>query len=204
MRFAPGVDHGGETYDVTQGTLLRLLSSPDRRLRQTAWESYIDRYVEFKNTLASSLSTSIRQFVLLSRVRGHPSSLAASLHENDIPLSVYHNLVEVFRSRLPIWHRYFALRRRLLGVDRLEHFDLWAPLTSNPVKITYPEAVEMICTGLAPMGEEYVASVRRGLPGGALGRRLPEPGQARRRVLLGVARARIRSSCSATTTPSSA
>jgi oligoendopeptidase F len=162
MHFPPGVDRSGETYDVTQGTLLRLLASSDRRLRQTAWENYIDRYVGFKNTLASSLSTSIRQFVLLSRVRGHPSSLAASLHENDIPLAVYHNLVEVFRSRLPIWHRYFALRRRLLGVDRLEHFDLWAPLTSNPVKITYPEAVEMICAGLAPMGEEYVATVRRG------------------------------------------
>jgi oligoendopeptidase F len=162
LRFPPGIDRTGESFDVTQGTLMRLLASPDRRLRQTAWENYIDRYVEFKNTLASSLSTSIRQFVLLSRVRGHPSSLAASLHENDIPLAVYHNLVEVFRSRLPIWHRYFALRRRLLGVDRLEHFDMWAPLTSDPVKITYPEAVEMICAGLAPMGEEYVATVRRG------------------------------------------
>jgi oligoendopeptidase F len=162
IRFPPGVGHAGEQSEVTQGTLLRLLASPDRRLRQTAWENYIDRYVEFKNTLASSLSTSIRQFVLLSRVRGHPSSLAASLHENDIPLAVYHNLVEVFRSRLPIWHRYFALRRRLLGLERLEHFDLWAPLTSNPVKITYPEAVEVICAGLVPMGEEYVAAVRRG------------------------------------------
>jgi oligoendopeptidase F len=162
LRFPPGVDRAGESFDVTQGTLMRLLANPDRRLRQTSWENYIDRYVEFKNTLASALSTSIRQFVLLSRVRGHSSSLDASLHENDIPVSVYHNLVDVFRSRLPIWHRYFALRRRLLGVDKLEHFDLWAPLTSNPVKITYPEAVEMICAGLAPMGKEYVATVRRG------------------------------------------
>jgi oligoendopeptidase F len=162
LRFPPGTDRAGDPYDVTQGTLLRLLASPDRKLRQTSWENYIDRHIEFKNTLASALSTSIRQCVLLARVRGHSSSLEASLHENDIPVSVYHNLVDVFRSRLPIWHRYFALRRRLLGVDRLEHYDLWAPLLPNPVKITYPQAVEMVCAGLAPMGEEYVATVRRG------------------------------------------
>jgi oligoendopeptidase F len=162
LHFPPGVDRGGEPVEVTQGTLARLLASPDRRLRQTAWENYIDRYVEFKNTLASSLSTSVRQFAFLSRTRGHPSSLAASLHENDIPLAVYHNLLEVFRSSLPIWHRYFALRRRLLGVAKLGHFDMWAPLTASPVTVLFPNAVEMICAGLAPMGEDYVAVLRRG------------------------------------------
>lgn len=162
LRFPPGIDHAGEAHNVTQGTLLRLLASPDRQLRQSAWESYIDRYIEFRNTLASALSTSVRQCVLLRRLRRHPSALEASLFENDIPVSVYYNLVDVFRAQLPVWHRYFALRRRLLGVERLEHYDLWAPLAGAPVWVTYPQAVDMICAGLAPMGDEYVATVRRG------------------------------------------
>ncbi|MFZ5922314.1 MAG: M3 family oligoendopeptidase [Chloroflexota bacterium] len=81
---------------------------------------------------------------------------------SNIPVEVYHNLLEVFKKNFPVWQRYFAIRRKALGVDKLYPYDMWAPLTKDEVKLSYEEAVDLICAGLAPMGEEYVATVRRG------------------------------------------
>ena len=162
FKFEPARGNDGSTQPVTQGTLHKLLASPDREARRTAWEHYTDQYLAFKNTLAAALVTSLKQNAFDMRVRGHPSTLAASLFENNIPVEVFHNLIDVFRKNLPTWHRYWAVRRRALGLDDLHPYDVWAPLTGDPPHVPYEQAVEWICAGLAPMGEAYVAAVRRG------------------------------------------
>jgi oligoendopeptidase F len=162
FKFAPANTEAGDPFEVTQGTLGKALASPDRALRQQAWQNYMDKYVEFKNTLTANLATSTQQFVFNARVRRHPDSLAYSLFEHAIPVSVYHNLLEVFKKNLPVWHRYFDIRRRALKLDKLAPYDMWAPLAPQKVNISYEKAVEMICTGLAPMGADYVETVRRG------------------------------------------
>lgn len=162
FQFPPAVASDGKEIPVTQGTLSRTLSGKDREARRTAWENYYDTYLGFKNTLANNLATSIKQNVFMARARHHDSTLAAVLSEDNIPVEVFHNLIATFRKNLPTWHRYWGVRRRALGVDTLYPYDIWAPLTSDKAQVDYQQAVDWICDGLNPMGQEYVDTIRRG------------------------------------------
>jgi oligoendopeptidase F len=162
FKFEQATTSDGAKLDLTQGTLQGILASPDREARRTAWEHYADQYLAYKNTLASALATSIKQNVFDMRVRRHRSTLEASLYENDIPVSVFHNLIDVFRRNLPTWHRYWALRRKALKVETLQPYDFWAPLASARPAVPYQQAVEWISQGLAPMGADYVNALRQG------------------------------------------
>ena len=92
----------------------------------------------------------------------HNSALEMMLHEHNIPTSVFHNLIEVFKKNLPLWQRYFEIRRKALGVEQLEPYDMWAPLTNVHIKIPFEQAVEWIAEGLLPMGKEYISVLRNG------------------------------------------
>ncbi|MEW5831155.1 MAG: oligoendopeptidase F [Chloroflexota bacterium] len=162
FKFPAARDDQGNEVEITQGSLAGIMAGADRSARKTAWETYMDQHLAFKNTLASNLATAVKMDVFRSRVRRHGSALEASLFGSNIPVEVYHNLLEVFKKNFPVWQRYFAIRRKALGVDKLYPYDMWAPLTKDEVKLSYEEAVDLICAGLAPMGEEYVATVRRG------------------------------------------
>jgi oligoendopeptidase F len=162
FKFSPARDARGNEEEVSEATFWRSLYDEDRDLRQTTWDSYMDKHLEFRNTLASTLTTSIKQNVLLSRVRRHRSALEMGLFASNIPMDVYHNLIGTFQKHLPIWHRYFEIRRKALGVQTLEPYDMWAPLTPNRVKIPYAQAVEWIAEGMLPLGKEYVGVMRDG------------------------------------------
>ena len=162
FKFKPAKDSAGKVFDLTQGTYHNILHNPDRKARRTAYENYMDKYIEHKNTLASNLSHSIKANVFYMRARKHESSLAAALFDLNIPTDVFHNLISTFKKNLPIWHRYFALRRKALGVKKLAYYDMWAPITKKKVKVPFERAVELICESLAPMGKDYVETVRRG------------------------------------------
>ncbi len=162
FRFQSAAGAGNDEMAVTQGTFMKLMAHPDRETRRTAWENYHNPYLDHKNTLTSTLVTSLKQNVFATRVRRHSSTLAASLFENDIPVKVFHNLIGIFRQNLPTWHRYWRLRRRLLGLDVLHPYDVWAPLTTQAPVVPFPQAVDWICEGLAPLGDDYVAIMRKG------------------------------------------
>ena len=160
--FTPAKTSADHELEITQGTIDQILAQADREARRTAWEHYRDMYLAFKNTLASNLETSIKQNVFFMRARHHNSTLEASLFENNIPVEVFHNLIETFRKHLPIWHRYWRIRRNALRVETLHPYDIWAPLTETPPTVSYEQSVAWICEGLAPMGEDYVNTVRKG------------------------------------------
>ena len=162
FHFPPAIDSHGKEHDLTQGTFYKIRANSDRVARQNTWNNYLDTYLAHKNTLATNLATSIKQNVFLMRARKHKSTLAASLFENDIKVEVFHNLIDVFKKNLPVWQRYFEIRRKALGVEELYPYDLWAPLTSSNPKLSYQQAVDWICDGLSPMGEDYVNTVRKG------------------------------------------
>jgi oligoendopeptidase F len=162
FKFEPAVSQDGDRVEVTQGNLYKIYASADRNLRRTAWRNYTSQFLAYKNTLANNLGTSIKQNVLSSRVRRHKSTLEASLYEQNIPVDVFHNLIETFRTNLPTWHRYFAVRRKALGVEQLWPYDMWAPLTPKRPTISFQQAVDWICQGLEPMGAEYVETIRKG------------------------------------------
>ena len=162
LPFVPAHDSAGNSLAMGPGVVDDMLGSPDREVRRTAWESQTDAHLGFKNTLASNLTTSIKQNIFAMRVRQYGTSLEASLFENKLPVEVFYNLIDTFKKNLPTWHRYWAVRRKALGVERLQPYDIWAPLTNEKPTVPYAQAVDMICAGLEPLGEEYVSTLRRG------------------------------------------
>ncbi len=157
-------NEAGEPVRLAQGNLQRYLDSPHRRVRQEAWERSADAYLAFRNTFAASLAGAIKGDVFYARARGYSSALEASLAEDDISPAVFHTLIDTVWRRFPVWQRYFNVRRRLLGLPEGEQhgYDLEAPL-ADPPTFPWDRGVETILASLQPLGDEYVAEVRRGM-----------------------------------------
>jgi oligoendopeptidase F len=162
LTFQPAIASDGTPHEVGQASISALITHPDREVRRTAWENYSDGYLRFKSTLAATLTATIRQDVFNARARGYESSLHASLAPNNIPVEVFHNLVEVFKQNLPTWQRYWRLRKKLLGYDTFHVYDIKAPLTSKKPVVPFHQAVGWITEGMAPLGKEYVDILRHG------------------------------------------
>lgn len=162
FKFKSARDSKGSKVELTQSTFDAILNGSDRKARQTAWENYNDQYLEHKNTLANNLATSIKQNVFNMKVRNFNSSLEATLFNGDVPVEMFHNLLAIFKKNLPLWHKYWKIRRKALGVRTLHPYDVWAPLTTRKHKVPFEKAVEWICEGLEPMGAEYVNAMRKG------------------------------------------
>ncbi|MFN8474889.1 MAG: oligoendopeptidase F [Anaerolineae bacterium] len=161
--FQPAKASDGETLEVAQGTINALLTHPDGEVRRTAWENYADAHLAFKNTMANALAAGVKQDVFVARARRYPNSLEAALGPNFIPTEVFYNLLDVFRANLPTWHRYWDIRRKALGVEKLAAYDARAPLTDAKIEVPFEQAVEWISQGMRPMGDEYVSALRRGV-----------------------------------------
>ncbi|MAT96674.1 MAG: oligoendopeptidase F [Anaerolineaceae bacterium] len=162
LKIEPAVGSDGQTHDVTQGTIGGLTTHADREVRRTAWTHYADAHLAFKNTMANALAAGIKQDVFNMRVRGYKNSLEAALSSNFIPTEVFHNLIDTYKANLPTWHRYWAIRRRALGYDKLYPYDVKAPLSLDPPAVPYETAVDWIATGMLPLGQEYAGTLRSG------------------------------------------
>lgn len=168
LKFAPIPDKAGALLEVAQGTISDLVRHSDPALRRQAWESYADGYLGVKNTLAATLSGRVKQSVFGSRARHYPSALEASLAPNAIPREVFDTLLSTFQENLPIWHRYWGLLRRGLGVETLSCADVPAyavpaPMPKTEQAISFSEATDTLCRGMEALGGDYVAAMRRGL-----------------------------------------
>lgn len=162
LRFAPAVGTNGEEQEVAQGTIGALLTSPDREVRRTAFESYADAHLAMQHAMAASLAGGIKRDVFYARARGFPSSLAAALEPSHIPPDVYHAVIRAFRENVQTWHRYWRVRRKALRLDVLKPYDTRAQLGPSTFKVPYEQAVEWIAEGVKPLGEEYVRILRQG------------------------------------------
>jgi oligoendopeptidase F len=162
LRFRPAVDAGGREREVAHGIYQELLASPDRELRRTAWESYTDAHLAAAKTMAACLASGVKRDVFLVRARRYRDSLDAALTPNHIPVQVFHNVIDAFRDNVGTWHRYWRLRRRALGLDALREYDTRAELAPH-VEVDFQKAVEWISDGMAPLGDDYVADMRRGV-----------------------------------------
>lgn len=163
FRPARASDHDAEPLTVAQGTIDALLVHADRRVRRTAWQSYADAHLDHQNAMAGCLATCVKQHVVLAQARRYESCLEAALAQDNIPVTVFHSFIDAFRRHLPTWHKYFALRREHLGYDSLHVYDLKAPLTSNQPRVSFGQALDWIAAGMAPLGREYVETLRRGV-----------------------------------------
>ncbi len=163
FKFEPAKDNKGKKVEITQGNFYStLLEHPDRKVRQGAFDSYHDKHIEFKNTLATNLSSSIAANVFNMRARRFDTTLSASLFNNNIPEEVFHNLINTFKKKLPVWHRYFEIKRKALKLKDIQYFDMWAPIAKKKVPVSFEKAVDHISESLAPLGREYVETLRQG------------------------------------------
>ncbi|PHV71842.1 oligoendopeptidase F [Sporanaerobium hydrogeniformans] len=153
----------GEEVRLTHGTYIHYLESKDRKVREEAFSALYKTYASYKNMLATTFSANIKQYGLFASVRGFESPLHYALSANNIPTSVYNNLLTTVNENLTILHDYMTLRKDLLGVKELHMYDLFTPMVKDfELKISYDEACDMILKALAPLGEEYVSIVKRG------------------------------------------
>lgn len=167
MKFPKIRDENGEEKELTHGNYIQFLESRDRDVRKRAFQAMYDTYAKQKNTLASTLNANITKNLFYAKVRKYPSALEMSLFADNIPVEVYTNLIDTIHEHLPLLHRYLDLRKRLLQVDELHMYDLFAPLVEEvDIKIDYEQAKQTVKESLMPLGEEYVSILQEGFDGG--------------------------------------
>lgn len=163
MKFPKIKDEHGNEVELTHGSYIQFLENPDREVRERAFKAVYETYRKQKNTIAATLTANINKNMFYSRVRKYPSVLEMSLYGDNIPKEVYTNLIDTIHESLPLLHRYMKLRKKLLGVDELHMYDLFAPLVEEyKWDINYKEAKQMVEDGLKPLGEDYLKALRSG------------------------------------------
>lgn len=164
LTFDDAVDSEGKTHKLTSGSFVPLLMNGDRVLRESAFKQLYSRFGEFRNTSAAILTSQVKNLQFFSSSRKYASSLEAALAENEIPVEVYNNLIDAVHQNFPAFYKYVDLRKRVMGLDELHFWDVYTPLVDDvDMKFTYEEACDLIVKALAPMGEEYVGLVKKGL-----------------------------------------
>lgn len=164
LTFPDAHDAKGAAYPVTHGSYIPLMMSADRTLRESAYESLYSGYRQFRNTFAATLGAQNKQLKFFAEARRYESALEAALSANEVPTQVYTNLIETVHNNMDAMYKYVALRKELLDVDELHFSDLYVPIVDDvELTFTYEEACDIILEALRPMGENYLALVRRGL-----------------------------------------
>ena len=163
ITFADAVDSQGNKYPLRQGNFVSYEESPDRQLRKSAYESLYDSFTNYKNTAAGLLNAQNKQLKFYAEARKYPNAFEKSLDRTNVPTSVYLNLIEAVHKNMDKMHRYVRLRKKLLGVDELHFYDVYAPLIADVDKqIPFAEAKQTVYDALAPLGEDYRAILKEG------------------------------------------
>ena len=160
-------DDSGTKLRLTHGNLGMLLRSRKRDVRKEAFEGMMGAYKGFSATVSACYAGAVKAAVFKARARRYDSARQASLAPLEIPETVYDNLISEVEAGLPAMTEYMNIRKKLLNVDELHMYDLYVPMIADfDMKMTYGEACDLVCEGLAPLGAEYVARLREGFDGG--------------------------------------
>ncbi|HEX9069986.1 MAG TPA: oligoendopeptidase F, partial [Ktedonobacterales bacterium] len=165
LKFAHVHDEEGNEAELTQGNYVpAFLQSQHQPVRKEAFEAMLGAYDGFRNTLATTYASHIKRDIFFARAHKYADSLHAALEPDNIPVSVYDNLVSTVRANLGPLNRYLTLRKKLMGLRELHMYDLYVPIVKEAEdKVTYASAQETVAQALAPLGADYVAAVRNGL-----------------------------------------
>lgn len=165
IQFPTITDADGDQVELDDSAFYLYMRSPDRRVRQDAYQAIVGTYAKYRNTAAALLNGNVQNHIFNVRARGYDSCLAAALDVSNIPVEVYSNLVETVNANLHLLHRYQTIRRRTLKLDDGVHaYDLFAPFTDQArLEYTYEEAVETMIKALAPLGKEYAGIMTSGI-----------------------------------------
>ncbi|HLR02812.1 MAG TPA: oligoendopeptidase F [Virgibacillus sp.] len=163
LTFPTIKDENGDDVELTHGRFGTFMESENRDVRKGAFKAMYDTYGKYIHTFASTLTGHVKKANFYAKVRSYDSARQAALDSNNIPEEVYDNLLEAVHEKLPLLHRYSELRKKVLGVDELHMYDMYTPLVKDvDMNITYDKAKQLVIDALAPMGKEYVDTIRKG------------------------------------------
>ena len=166
MKFGALTDEHGRDKPLTQSSFGSFLIKRDPELRKRAFHQFYAEFEDHQYTVASTLAYSVKADVFRARARNYPSALEAALFPDDVPVSVYEGLIAAVRANLKPLFRYFDLRRRVLGLAELHHYDTYVPLVAEiETHISFDQAIDQVLAALKPLGTEYVEALAKGLRG---------------------------------------
>ncbi|MDZ4852989.1 MAG: oligoendopeptidase F [Pirellulaceae bacterium] len=166
LKFGTVKNEQGQSVELSHATLSSLLLSPKRSVRKAAFHQYYEVFQSHENTLAATLSGSVHADVYYAKARGYKSALDAALFPDNVPSTVYDNLIAAVRKHLPAVHQYFDLRRRKMKLSDIHHYDTYVPILADQQhKHTWDEAVNVVLESLTPLGSDYCQVLSKGLRG---------------------------------------
>jgi oligoendopeptidase F len=167
MKFPKIKDEEGREVELTHGRYIQFLESSNREVRKAAFDAMYETYKKSRNTLAAILGASVKKDVFYASVRDYNSAREMALHADNVPMSVYDNLIDAVHESLPALHKYLRLRKRVLGLDELHLYDLYTPMVADAnVKMPYEEAVKHVIDAVKVLGDEYVKVASEGIASG--------------------------------------
>ena len=163
LKWGNVTDSDGNSYPLTNGSFVPLLESPDRDFRKKVFETYYNHLGEVKNTIAATLDGQFKQLMFFQRARKYGSTLEAALDRTEVPVPVYHNLIQAVHDNLPAMYRYVQLRKKLLQVDELHMYDVYTPIVQDAAKeIPFEEAKATVLKALSVLGTDYTDILKTG------------------------------------------
>jgi oligoendopeptidase F len=167
MKFGTVKDGKGQDRELTQSSFSSFLQQREPSVRREAFHKFYAEFKDHQFTIASSYANSVRADVFYARARNYPSAIEAALFRDDVPVSVYDNLISTVREHLPPLYRYFDLRKRVLGLKEIHHYDTYVPMVGDVhTEVPWDDAVDHVLSALQPLGEEYLETLGHGLRGG--------------------------------------
>ncbi|MCL1989140.1 MAG: oligoendopeptidase F [Firmicutes bacterium] len=167
LKFGTVQDENGNNVELTHGRYGSMLELDNREIRKTVWHKYYDSYWYLKNTLAATYSSSVKKDVFFAKIRNYPSALDAALFSDNIPSTVYTQLIATAHEFLPAMHRYMEIRKKALNLPELQVYDLYTPIIKQiDTKIEYNDAITTVLKSLAPLGKDYIEVAENGLRNG--------------------------------------
>ncbi len=168
----------GERVELGHSSFSAFLHSPERRVRKEAFHAYYAQYDAHKNSIAAALNGSVQRDVYYARARNFPSAREASLFHDNVPVSVYDNLIESVHGNLPALYRYYEVRRRKMKLRDIHHYDTYVPILADLEKRhSWDQAVKVVIESLTPLGDEYGRELHRGMTVGRWCDRYPNQGK---------------------------
>lgn len=164
IKFGTITNDEGKTSELTHGNYITFMESHNREVRKEAFTHMYEAYKNQINTIATAYNYNTKTDVVTARIRKYESAKHAALAGDDVSAEVYDNLIKVVNDNLPVLHRYLNIRKKLLGVDEMKMYDVYVPLIELPKKeVTFEDAVELANRGLAPLGDEYLERMNKGI-----------------------------------------
>lgn len=165
IEFENVIDSNGKELELTHGSYSMLLQNEDPEVRAKTFENMHKAYKKLINTIGTNYAYNVKQTVIFTKLRKYKNVLSSALYSDEVPESVYDNLIKEIRSGLPYMHEYLEVKRKELGLEKLDMQDLYMPIFNkeDEEELTFEEAVDIMKNALKPLGDEYLDAMQKGI-----------------------------------------